>query len=115
MKLTDQASVRKIYDQRLYRGLPCFGGPREGVYTVGCFLVDERFRRQGIARALLRAGLEAVRAQGAQAVEAFPRAAEGVSEAELWTGPARLFLSEGFEVVNDFSPYPVLRRTLRAL
>jgi ribosomal protein S18 acetylase RimI-like enzyme len=112
LKISEHQALRKLYDQKLYRGLPCFGGAREGVFAVGCFLVDEGFRRRGIARTLLRAALAQVRAEGGRAVEAFPRGAEGVPEAELWTGPARLFLSEGFEVVNDFHPYPVLRKTL---
>jgi ribosomal protein S18 acetylase RimI-like enzyme len=112
MKIMEQQGLRKLYDQKLYRGLPCFGGPRDGVFTVGCFFIDERFRRRGAARALLRAGLAQVRAEGARAVEAFPRGVEGVPDAELWTGPLRLFLSEGFEVVNDFHPYPVLRLNL---
>jgi len=112
MKICEHRALRKLYDQRLYRGLPCFNGPREGVFTIGCFLVDERLRRRGVARALLRAGLAQVRAEGGRAVEAFPRGAEGVPAAELWTGPARLFLTEGFRVVNDFHPYPVLRLEL---
>jgi GNAT superfamily N-acetyltransferase len=112
MKVTEHGSLKKLYDQKLYRGLPCFDGARIGVFTVGCFLIDERFRRRGLARALLRAGVEQVRAEGGSAIEAFPRGALEVSEAELLMGPVRLFLSEGFEVVNDFHPYPVLRKTL---
>ncbi|HVJ20501.1 MAG TPA: GNAT family N-acetyltransferase [Polyangiaceae bacterium] len=112
MKIMEHHALRKLYDHRLYRGLPCFGGPREGVFTVGCFFVGERFRRRGVARALLREGLAQVRAEGGSAVEAFPRGAESVPDSELLTGPVALFLREGFEVVNDFHPYPVLRLKL---
>jgi len=112
MKVTDHRALTKHYQQRLYRDLPCFGGPRDGIFTVGCFLIDERFRRRGVARALLRAGVDAVRAAGGRAIEAFPRGTPDVSAAELWTGPVALFTSEGFDVVHDFAPYPVLRRTL---
>src|SRR5688572_32953590 len=84
----EHRALGKLYGQKLYRGLPCFDGPREGVFTVGCFLVDERFRRRGLARALLRAGVEQVRAEGGSAIEAFPRGAIDVSEAELQIGRA---------------------------
>lgn len=112
MKIAPQRALSKIYEQRLYRGLPCFDGPREGVFTIGCFLVDERFRRRGVGRALLKSALEQARAEGARFVEAFPRGVQGVPDAELWTGPLAMFLTEGFEVVHDFPPYPVLRLAL---
>lgn len=112
MKLTHSRALEKLYAQRVYRALPCFSGPRADVYAIGCFVVDQRFRRSGIARALLRSGLELARQAGARAVEAFPRGVADVSDAELWTGPFTLFMNEGFEVVNDFRPYPVLRREL---
>ncbi|HEY3495159.1 MAG TPA: GNAT family N-acetyltransferase, partial [Polyangiaceae bacterium] len=76
MKLERASAVPKIYAQRPYRALPCFGGPREDVWTAGCFLVDQQVRRRGVARSLLRAGIELARAAGAHAIEAFPRRAE---------------------------------------
>lgn len=112
MKLVQAERVPKLYEQRPYRGLPCFGGDRSGVFTVGCFLVDENERRKGVAKGLLRAGIDVARGVGARALEAFPRRAEDVSDAELFAGPFRLFVAEGFEVVNDFGPYPVLRLEL---
>lgn len=112
MKLEPAADLPKIYGQRTYRGLPGLEPRRDGVWTVGCFLVDAEYRRHGVARALLRRGIELARAAGARAVEAFPRRAEGVRDEELWTGPFALFASEGFEVVHEQIQYPVLRRSL---
>lgn len=109
LKLCPTERVQKLYEQRLYKGLPCFGGPRDGVLTVGCLLVDEERRRQGIARALVRCAVELAERQGASAIEAFPRCSDQAGPAELWTGPASLFLELGFKTVNDFAPYPVLR------
>src|SRR5262249_39054878 len=40
LKLAPAVTLPKLYAQRLYRGLPCFDGPREGVFTIGCMLVD---------------------------------------------------------------------------
>lgn len=112
MKLEPAPSLPKLYAQRVYRGLPCFQGDRSGAWALGCFLVDPAFRRRGVARALLRAGVELARAHGAEALEAFPRRAEGVGAEELWTGPFALLTSEGFEIVHEQTQYPVLRRVL---
>ena len=112
MKLEPAAQLPKIYEQRVYRGISGLGAERAGVWTVGCFLVDVSFRHQGVARAMLRHGLELACAAGATSVEAFPRRAEGVRDEELWTGPLGLFTSEGFAVVHEQSQYPVLRRDL---
>jgi len=112
LKLAAATSVPKVYEQRLYRKLPCFGGDREGVLTVGCLLVDPERRKIGVARALLRGAVEHAAAIGARAIEAFPRRAEDLRDADAWMGPFSLFAREGFEIVNDFGPYPVMRLTL---
>lgn len=112
LKLAPAESLRKLYEQRLYRGLSCLSGERAGVLTVGCVLVDEAWRRKGLARALVRGAVELGRASGARSIEAFPRRGDDLRAEELWTGPDRAFRDAGFEVVNDFGPYPVLKLTL---
>jgi len=111
LKVAPAASMAKLYEQRLYKGLPCFGQDRSGVFTIGCLLVREDFRHRGIARALLGGAVEAAPSFGARALEAFPRSDADVADAGLMLGPLRLFQAAGFEIVNDFYPYPVLRRT----
>lgn len=114
MKLCPAEQVRKIYDQRLYKNLPCFTPQRAAVYTIGCFLVEPALRRQGLAHGLLAAGVELARAAGASAIEAFPRRAELLADEEQWTGPFAAFERAGFAIVHDFGPYPVLRLELEA-
>lgn len=114
MKLCAAEAVPKLYAQRIYRGLPCFGGDRSGVLTIACFLVDPAFRRRHVAETLLAKGIELARDANARAIEAFPRRAEGVSDGELWMGPIAAFERAGFQEVHDFRPYPVLRLELRA-
>ena len=114
MKLCLADSIPKLYGQRLYKSLPCFTGPRDGVLTVGCLLIDEEMRRQGVARALVQHGVRVAQQTGARAIEAFPRRSDQAGPAELWTGPSNIFLEAGFEIINDFAPYPVLRHELRA-
>ena len=112
LKVAPVRAVPKIYAQRVYRGLPCFDGSREGVHAIGCVLVDPSWRGRGVARALLGGAIDDARAAGARALEAFPRRGDGLRPDEVFTGPFRLFAQRGFSVVHDFAPYPVLRLVL---
>lgn len=113
LKLTRAGRMQKLYEQRPYRGLPCFDEvAREGVLTVGCLLVDPELRRRGIARGLIAAAIEVGRRTGARALEAFPRQAPLLGDAELWMGPFEIYEELGFQVVNAVGPYPVLRKEL---
>lgn len=115
LKLCPAERVQKLYDQRLYRGLPALAGQREGVLTIGCLLVDEAVRRRGVARALVAQAVVLAKARGARCIEAFPRRSEQAGPAELWTGPFRIFEQAGFEIISDFAPYPVLRYTVAGI
>jgi GNAT superfamily N-acetyltransferase len=101
--------MAKLYQGRLYRGLPCFSGDRASVATVSCFLIEPEWRRQGVASELLGAAIEGARTAGFAALEALPRGATDVSDEEQWMGPASLYEQAGFAKVHDFSPYPVYR------
>ena len=79
--------------------------------SVSCFLVDPGSRRHGIAKKLLQRAIQWARERGASGIEAFPRGAQDVSDEEQWTGPLGLYEGEGFALVHDFPPYPVLRLT----
>jgi GNAT superfamily N-acetyltransferase len=112
LKCAPANSLQKIYAQRIYKSLPVFGGQRDGVFAIGCFLVDPELRRSGIASALIEGAVRMARERGATAIEAFPRRAEGMRDEEMWTGPFALFERAGFRVVHDFAPYPVVRLDL---
>jgi GNAT superfamily N-acetyltransferase len=113
LKVAPAQVMTKAYDRRLYRGLPCFGGDRAGVFLVGCALVHPEHRRRGVATELVAGAVRLAPAWGARALEALPRRPrEPVSDEELWTGPLGAFAAAGFVEVSDFEPYPVLRRQL---
>jgi GNAT superfamily N-acetyltransferase len=118
LNVSRAAHLTRLYDQRIYKGLPCFQpaqGPRESVYAVACNYVAEQERGRGVGRALLSCAIEEARRAGGSALEAFPRAAplgERLRPDELQMGPEGLFLAAGFAPVSDFRPYPVLRLEL---
>lgn len=113
LNLARAASVPKLHEQRPYRGLTCLAGPRADVAVIACLLVDPSQRREGIAHELVQAAVEAARAEGLTAIDAFPRGGEGDMPDELaWTGTVALYRAHGFEVVHDLAPSPVLRRAL---
>jgi GNAT superfamily N-acetyltransferase len=120
LKVAPRRSLPKLRGLPIYRGLDL--GPDEGVFSVGCFLVDPASRRRGVAGALLDAVPDFVRARGGSAVEAFPRHVHETHGARLhdeeaMMGPEALFVSRGYarlEVVPDFAltQYPVYRLSL---
>jgi GNAT superfamily N-acetyltransferase len=115
LNVSRAARLARLYDQRIYKGLPCFEPSqvaREGVYAVACNYVAEHERGRGVARALLSRAIDEVRRAGGTALEAFPRATpvgERLRPDEIQLGPEGLFLAVGFTPVSDFRPYPVLR------
>jgi GNAT superfamily N-acetyltransferase len=111
-RLEEPEKMKKLYDGRLYRGLPCFSGERTNVRAIACFLVDPELRKRGVANSLLVEIMRFARQADLRALEAFPRGATDVSDGEQWMGPLAIYQSAGFETVRDFGPYPVLRLEL---
>ncbi len=86
--------------------------PDPATWAVTCFLVAPSHRGTGVARALLRHALDDLRANGVARVEAYPRGGEELGDEDVWTGPAGLYLGEGFVRVGDSPRGPVLARDL---
>jgi GNAT superfamily N-acetyltransferase len=72
----------------------------EQVGAIICFLVEPGYRGQGVARHLLQAACDGLRAQGLRIAEANPRTASG-SAAENHFGPLSLYMSAGFSVHRE--------------
>lgn len=87
------------------------------VWTVVCFFVQRRFRRQGVALALLRAAADYAAARGARILEAHPvdTGRRRLRDDALFTGLASMYRAAGFQEVARRSPTrPVMRRYLDA-
>jgi GNAT superfamily N-acetyltransferase len=91
------------------------------VWSIVCFVVSRRARKQGVAHALLDAAMEYARQHGATLLEAYPVETEGmrVPAAHAYKGTVGMFERAGFEVVerrrfNRTSPIrPIVRRAVR--
>ena len=70
------------------------------VWSIVCFFVAPGARRGGVARALLDAAVDAARAAGAPAIEAYPIEASGARHpSSLYRGTLPLYRAAGFEEV----------------
>lgn len=78
------------------------------VWSVVCFFVDSRFRRQSITLGLLEAAVHYARSQGADVVEGYP--VEPGSRLYTYMGSPSTFQKAGFE---DVTPPERRRRTFR--
>lgn len=75
------------------------------VWSVTCFFVAKKARRQGITVELLKAAVEHVRKQGGKIVEGYPVDADKDMPAPfVYTGTASAFEQAGFKEVARRSP-----------
>jgi GNAT superfamily N-acetyltransferase len=111
MKLAPREAMPKLTSLPVYRHLAF----EEATWTVGCFLVDPSARHRGVARALLVAAEEHVRAWGGRLIEGHARrSTEPLHDEEAWQGPERLFVELGYAAIHDVAPYPVYRKVVAA-
>jgi GNAT superfamily N-acetyltransferase len=84
------------------------------VWSITCFTIDRRHRRQGLAAALLDAAMDFARERGAEVVEAYPIDTAGGKRpsADLYTGTLAMFERAGFEEVARRSGRPIVRLSL---
>ena len=75
------------------------------VWSIVCFLVRPRYRRRGVARALLHGAIECARSYGATALEAYPVDPGGkrIDTAFAYVGMLPMFEQEGFRRVIETS------------
>lgn len=77
--------------------------------VIFCFVVAPPARGRGVARALLDAACEGLRAQGLAAVQAKPLK-EAATPAAAHLGPLPMYLAAGFSVVREMDDGSVLVR-----
>jgi GNAT superfamily N-acetyltransferase len=109
MKIAPRASLPKLRKLPVYRALDL--GPDDGVWSIGCMLIDPAARHRGVARKLVEAAPAYALERGGAIVEAYPRrAVDRLRDDEVWMGPEALLLSCGFRVFHEDGPYVVVRK-----
>ena len=85
----------------------------EPVWSVTCFYIARRYRRRGVASALLAAAAAHARERGAEIVEGYPVEPRTGSMADVfaWTGTVGAFRAAGFvEAARGPTGRPIMRR-----
>lgn len=84
------------------------------VWSIICFVVPSRHRKQGLARALLRGAIAYAKKSGATLLEAYPVDPDRTDADAYWFGTCSMFEAEGFKEVARRSPgRAVMRKALR--
>lgn len=82
----------------------------EKVWSVVCFFVDRKYRRNGVTEKLLAAALKYAKKNKAKIVEGYPIDSSKTPSAFAWTGFANAFTKVGFKEIHRGSPTrPIMR------
>ncbi len=99
-----------------YRKLLLEKGTHDKLWRITCFVVDEKYRRRGVAIAALEAALEAIRKRGGGVVEAYPVSKSDQGANYLYSGTVTMFEEAGFTTVAPLgegrTSTVVMRRTI---
>jgi ribosomal protein S18 acetylase RimI-like enzyme len=83
--------------------------------AIVCFVIAPARRRQGVARALLAAGLTNLAARGIALVDAFPWnvGPDDTKATDHYHGTLSMFTDAGFEPIATHENVTVVRKTLK--
>lgn len=88
------------------------------VWSITCFFVDKKFRRQGVAGALIRGAIRLAEECGIGTLEAYPviPTQKTLPDAFAWIGPYSAFREAGFVTVDRTSKHrPMVRYETKPL
>jgi ribosomal protein S18 acetylase RimI-like enzyme len=83
------------------------------IISLVCFVIAPSYRKQGIARQLLKYACSSSKEKGYDLIEVYPRKGEDLSDAHSYRGPFSLYTSEGFTIYKEFKDYYVMRKILK--
>jgi GNAT superfamily N-acetyltransferase len=86
------------------------------VWSVTCFFVDKKYRRQGLTVALLKAAVKYVKSKGGKVVEGYPVETkdEKAPPVFIYTGTMSAFLQAGFtEAGRRSEKRPIMRYVIK--
>jgi GNAT superfamily N-acetyltransferase len=71
----------------------------DGIKSIVCFIIEERYRGRGIATAMLKRIIKDSRQDGTKIIEAYPNI-KAKNQFSHYHGPLQMYLKEGFEIVK---------------
>jgi hypothetical protein len=89
--------------------------PVDSVYAFVCFGIAANHRGQGLMHQAMALALRDLAGEGVEEVEGFPRKkslTDRLDPGEVWMGPARLFSTAGFEIVETRDTVLHMRRRM---
>lgn len=87
--------------------------PYEGkIASIVCFIIAPEYRKQGIARKLLRFAIDYYSSNEFNFIEAYPRR-NVKSDASNYKGPLSMYESEGFSIYKKFKNFYIVRKSLK--
>ena len=95
-----------------YEKIPYEEDSEASIVSLICFIIAPSYRKQGIARKLLRYACSSSQKNGYNYFEVYPRKQEKLSDAHSYRGPMSLYLSEGFSIYKELKDYYVMRKKL---
>ncbi len=84
-------------------------------WSITCFFIDKKFRRQGISIELIKEAIKFCRSKGVRTIEAYPTVpySDSIPAAFAWTGIPSAFEKAGFiEVERRSRTRPMMRFNL---
>ena len=84
----------------------------KSVWSIVCFFIDKKFRRQGLSVKMLEGVIQNVKKKGAKILEGYPNEPQknNMPAAFAWTGISSAFTSAGFkEVARRSKTRPIMR------
>lgn len=89
----------------------------DGVWCINCFFIDRKYRGKGLSKQMLTAALEFMSKRGVRSVEAYPvpltKAGKRLPASFVFSGPLKIFLDSGFEIIQRKSySRPLVRKNL---
>ncbi|PJA99352.1 MAG: GNAT family N-acetyltransferase [Ignavibacteriales bacterium CG_4_9_14_3_um_filter_30_11] len=90
----------KIENSRVHKRID-----NKPVWSISCFFIDKKFRRQGVSVEFLKAIIKYAQKKKIKIIEAYPTipTQEKLPDAFAWIGLYKSFEREGFEIVDRTS------------
>jgi GNAT superfamily N-acetyltransferase len=82
------------------------------IASLICFIIALSYRKQGIAKQLLRYACSISKNKGYNLIEVYPKKGENISDTYSYQGPYSLYTSEGFSINNEFEDFYVMCKKL---